>query len=238
MPRPIFLKECKSTNDEIIKLITASQNDVCAVYTLYQTAGRGQFGNTWYMPRDQNLAFSIAVSTRYFTNLQQFVNFRTALLTRDLIAKMTAAHVEIKWPNDLIIKSKKIAGLLTEKIKVDSEEYFIIGIGVNILQDEFPGLGKAGSILTQTGQKLDPHAFAETLYAELNQNLRCSFSVENLMNSLNLNLFRKNEVSVFATGGTRQNGIIRNVDADGFLWVELENDGLQRFFHKEIELLY
>ena len=45
-------------------------------------------------------------------------------------------------------------------------------------------------------------------------------------------------VSVFEIKGIRQNGIIRNVDEEGFLWVELENQGLQKFYNKEIELLY
>ena len=45
-------------------------------------------------------------------------------------------------------------------------------------------------------------------------------------------------VSVFETGGVRQNGIIKKVDEEGFLWVELENEGLQKFYNKEIDLLY
>ncbi len=238
MAAPFFLKECKSTNDEIIKLIPAQQHDFVALYTLNQTAGRGQYGNSWQMAQNLNLAFSIAVPSKYFNDYNHFVNFRTALLLRDFIAKMTAAQVEIKWPNDLIIRNKKIAGLLSEKIKVNSDEYYIIGIGLNVLQEEFPGLSKAGSLLTQTNKKLDPHKVANSLYDELNKSLRRDFAVSDLLKDLNLNLFRKDVISVFECNAARQNGIIREVDADGFLWVDLENDGLQKFFHKEIELLY
>lgn len=238
MAAPFFLKECKSTNDEIIKMIAAPCESFFAVYTLNQTAGRGQYGNSWQMSRDMNLAFSLAVPSQYFRGLQQFVNFRTALLVRDFVAKMTATKVEIKWPNDLIIRNKKISGLLSEKTKVDSEEYFIVGIGLNILQEKFPGIAKAGSVFSQTGLRLDPHEVANQLYAELNTKFRTEFIIDDLLSNLNSNLFRKDVVSVFQLNGARQNGIIRKVDGDGFLWVELEKNGLQKFFHKEIELLY
>ena len=46
------------------------------------------------------------------------------------------------------------------------------------------------------------------------------------------------EVSVFEIGKIRQNGIIKNVDEQGYLWIDLENEGLKRFYHKEIKLLY
>ncbi len=46
------------------------------------------------------------------------------------------------------------------------------------------------------------------------------------------------KVSVFEKNEVRQNGIIQNVDENGYIWIDLENEGLQKFFHKEIELLY
>ena len=54
----------------------------------------------------------------------------------------------------------------------------------------------------------------------------------------NQNLFRKDIISVFEINKMRQNGIIKNADEKGFLWVDLEKDGLKKFYHKEIELLY
>ncbi|MGZ5192906.1 MAG: biotin--[acetyl-CoA-carboxylase] ligase, partial [Kaistella sp.] len=70
------------------------------------------------------------------------------------------------------------------------------------------------------------------------ENLRRPFSTEELFGRINQNLFRKDKVSVFERKGLRQNGIIKKVDEAGFLWVDLENQGLQKFYNKEIELLY
>ncbi|WP_435523630.1 hypothetical protein [Chryseobacterium indoltheticum] len=58
------------------------------------------------------------------------------------------------------------------------------------------------------------------------------------MAQFNSNLFRKDEVSVFELDNVRQNGIIKNADENGNIWIELEQSGLQSFYHKEIKLLY
>ena len=237
MPAPIFLAQCESTNEEILKFLNDSREVIQAVYTFNQTKGKGQYGNSWECAENLNLAFTLALPAHLETRDHLF-NFRTAMLLADFLAIMTKNAVEIKWPNDIIIKNKKIAGILTEKKTVLGVTYFIIGIGLNILQENFGHLPKAGSILTQTGLKLNPTDIAESLFAYLTEHLRHEISAELIFENINQQLFRKEMVSVFETGGVRQNGIIKKVDDEGFLWVELEKDGLSKFFHKEIEMLY
>ena len=237
MPAPIFLAQCESTNEEILKFLNDSREVIQAVYTFNQTKGKGQYGNSWECDENLNLAFTLALPAHLETRDHLF-NFRTAMLLADFLAIMTKNAVEIKWPNDIIIKNKKIAGILTEKKTVLGVTYFIIGIGLNILQENFGHLPKAGSILTQTGLKLNPTDIAESLFAYLTEHLRHEISAELIFENINRQLFRKEMVSVFETGGVRQNGIIKKVDEEGFLWVELENEGLQKFYNKEIDLLY
>ena len=237
MPAPIFLAQCESTNEEILKFLNDSREVIQAVYTFNQTKGKGQYGNSWECAENLNLAFTLALPAQLETQDHLF-NFRTAMLLADFLAIMTKNRVEIKWPNDIIIKNKKIAGILTEKKTVLGVTYFIIGIGLNILQENFGDLPKAGSILTQTGLKLNPTDIAESLFAYLTEHLRHEISAELIFENINQQLFRKEMVSVFETGGVRQNGIIKKVDEEGFLWVELENEGLQKFYNKEIDLLY
>lgn len=237
MPAPIFLAQCESTNEEILKFLNDSREVIQAVYTFNQTKGKGQYGNFWGCAENLNLAFTLALPAQLETQDHLF-NFRTAMLLADFLAIMTKNAVEIKWPNDIIIKNKKIAGILTEKKTVLGVTYFIIGIGLNILQENFGHLPKAGSILTQTGLKLNPTDIAESLFAYLTEHLRHEISAELIFENINQQLFRKEMVSVFETGGVRQNGIIKKVDEEGFLWVELENEGLQKFYNKEIDLLY
>ena len=229
---------CGSTNSEILEFI---QENPCgtAVYTFCQTAGRGQYGNRWQSLPGENLAYSLAVEANLLRTSANLFNYHTATVVRDFIAKVTDCGAEIKWPNDIILKKKKICGILIEKHKSENlREYFIIGIGINILSDEFSELPKAGSLFTQTGLRPDLHMFTEEFHQYISENIFPQKGDEEILEKFNGHLFRKDEVSVFEIEKVRQNGIVRKADAEGFLWVELENGGLRKFYHKEMELLY
>ena len=232
----IYFNNCASTQDELIDFLNQHylSEDFLAVYTFNQTKGRGQYGNSWENLPEKNLAYSFALKTKNINVSDTCFNFYTAILVRDFIANLTKTEVKIKWPNDLILKNKKICGMLFEK----SKNYFVVGIGINILQENFKNLPKAGSVLSQTGLSFELKAFTESLHQYLFEHLVQKEIPNNILELYQLHLYRKNEVSVFEKNEVRQNGIIKNVDETGHIWIDLENEGLQKFFHKEIELLY
>lgn len=229
----LYLQHCLSTNDEILFHPNFQSTDVIGMYTFHQTKGRGQYGNSWKTTEHQNVAFTIAVDETHFKNSGALINFYTAVILRDFIANLTKSEVKIKWPNDLIIKNKKVAGILIEK----KARKYIIGIGINVLQKDFIDLPKAGSILTQTGQMVDLHLLAQGLFHSFSHLFNLKIP-EDIVSVYNKHLFRKDEISVFEIKGVRQNGIIQQTDSGGYLWINLEKDGVRNFFHKEIELLY
>ena len=232
----IYFNNCASTQDELIDFLNQHylSEDFLAVYTFNQTKGRGQYGNSWENLPEENLAYSFALKTKNINVSDTCFNFYTAILVRDFIANLTKTEVKIKWPNDLILKNKKICGMLFEKNK----NYFVVGIGINILQENFKNLPKAGSVLSQTGLSFELKAFTESLHQYLFEHLVQKEIPNNILELYQLHLYRKNEVSVFEKNEVRQNGIIQNVDENGYIWIDLENEGLQKFFHKEIEMLY
>jgi BirA family biotin operon repressor/biotin-[acetyl-CoA-carboxylase] ligase len=232
----IYFNNCASTQDELIDFLNQHylSEDFLAVYTFNQTKGRGQYGNSWENLPEENLAYSFALKTKNINVSDTCFNFYTAILVRDFIANLTKTEVKIKWPNDLILKNKKICGMLFEKNK----NYFVVGIGINILQENFKNLPKAGSVLSQTGLSFELKTFTESLHQYLFEHLVQKEIPNDVLELYHLHLYRKNEVSVFEKNEVRQNGIIQNVDENGYIWIDLENEGLQKFFHKEIELLY
>jgi len=232
----IYFNNCASTQDELIDFLNQHylSEDFLAIHTFNQTKGRGQYGNSWENLPEENLAYSFALKTKNINISDTCFNFYTAILVRDFIANLTKTEVKIKWPNDLILKNKKICGMLFEKNK----NYFVVGIGINILQENFKNLPKAGSVLSQTGLSFELKAFTESLHQYLFEHLVQKEIPNNILELYQLHLYRKNEVSVFEKNEVRQNGIIQNVDENGYIWIDLENEGLQKFFHKEIELLY
>lgn len=236
MNSQIYLSTCSSTQDEVIDFINSNHlnEDFLAVYTFNQTHGRGQYGNIWENYPHENLAYSFAIKTKNIACSDILFNYYTAILTRDFIANLTKTNVKIKWPNDLILKNKKISGMIFEK----KGDFIIAGIGINILQKNFENLPKAGSIFTQTHLEFDLNILANNFHHYLFQNLAQKPFPKNITELYHQNLYKKDEIAVFEINQVRQNGIIKMADEEGFLWIELEKEGLQKFFHKEIEMLY
>ncbi|SEM58791.1 BirA family transcriptional regulator, biotin operon repressor / biotin-[acetyl-CoA-carboxylase] ligase [Chryseobacterium taichungense] len=238
MSQLFYLKECSSTNDEISKFLLYENSDFVALHTFNQTRGRGQYGNTWLSAAEKNLAYTLAVKTENFSLSDFMFNYYTAITISDFLANLTENMVKIKWPNDIILKNKKIAGILIEKKKINQNNYFIIGMGLNILQEKFNEISNAGSLATQTGRYFELNDLTCSLHDFFVEKLRKIPSENEILDCFNDNLFRKDQISVFELNGTRQNGIIKNADKNGEIWIDLENDGLKSFYHKEIKLLY
>ena len=234
-----YIQQCSSTNDEIINLLKSHDGiKELTLYTFDQTKGRGQYGNTWDTAPNQNLAFSMALLQNEVSQSDTLFNFHTANILRDFIAKKTETKVEVKWPNDIIIHQKKVSGMLIEKKKIGNNVYFIVGIGLNLLQQNFQNLPKAGSILTQTKKEFDLENWTKKMHAFFLEKVFEPVSSAEILDQYHRFLFKKDEVSVFEIDKIRQNGIIKKVDEQGYLWIDLENEGLKRFYHKEIKLLY
>jgi len=238
MSELFYLKECSSTNDEIPGFLLYGNADFIGLHTFNQTQGRGQYGNRWTSAAGQNVAYTLAASVSNFRLPDSLFNYYTAGLIRSFLANLTGLPVKIKWPNDIILKGKKIVGILIEKKKINQNTYYIIGAGFNVLQQAFEDISNAGSLLTQTGNHFELDELTIQLHQFLTENLMHPPSAQEILEDFNAHLFRRNEISVFEIEKERQNGIIRHADEHGALWIELEKTGLQSFYHKEVKLLY
>ncbi len=227
----IKLDSCQSTNDEIVKY--ASDHLPVGLYTFNQTAGRGQYGCSWHMPQEKNIAYSYCFASNASNLSASLLNFRTASILRDFVAKIAEMEAKVKWPNDIILNNKKVTGILLER----RGGLTIIGIGFNVLQQDFDTLTKAGSILSQSGKAPELETIALQLHSELSNKLFLEEDSQVILDEYNRHLFRKDKVSVFEENGKKQNGIIRRADVDGYLHVETDS-GMRRFYHKEITLVY
>lgn len=232
-----YLKQCSSTNDELASFLLYPESNFIAVHTFDQTGGRGQYGNSWNVTANKNLAYSLAIQCSSVKVSDFLFNYYTAVLVRDFLAKLTDAEVKIKWPNDIIIQNKKVCGILIEKKKFNQQQYFVLGIGINVLQEDFNEISNAGSLSTQTSQLFELDGFTKKIHEFMVQNLKSIPFEDDIIETFNENLFRKDQISVFEKDGIRQNGIIRFADKNGEIHIEFE-EGMQKFYHKEIKLLY
>ncbi|MFL2889399.1 MAG: biotin--[acetyl-CoA-carboxylase] ligase [Pelagibacteraceae bacterium] len=126
----IKFKSVKSTNTEAIKLIKKNFQDPSLIIALNQTKGRGTRGKEW-ISKKGNIFISI-----YYKIEEKKVNFdiislMNPCIIKNIIEKYSRFKVKIKWPNDLLIKKKKICGILQEVIEYNKKKYLITGIGIN-----------------------------------------------------------------------------------------------------------
>ena len=153
----IHLNETHSTNSYLRELIMREkeQPEGTVVITDYQTAGRGQKGNSWESERGKNLTFSILLHPNHIPPGKQFILSQLISIAIVGVLKKYDRHFTIKWPNDIYWKEKKIAGMLIEvDLTGSSLSNAIIGIGININQRHFKSDAPNPVSLTQiTGKE-------------------------------------------------------------------------------------
>ena len=129
----IKLKKVKSTNDEAIKIIKSKKNKQGIIISNLQTKGKGTMGKKWVSQRGN---FFASIFFELKQNMPKFNEFSliNPLIIKNILNEYSKFEVKIKWPNDLLIKSRKVCGILQELIKFDKKNFLIIGIGINTLK--------------------------------------------------------------------------------------------------------
>ncbi|OJV39227.1 MAG: biotin--[acetyl-CoA-carboxylase] ligase [Bacteroidia bacterium 43-41] len=136
----IRLEETESTNSYLRDLLKSQHLEEGSVVVAdFQTAGRGQVGNSWYSDKGDNLLFSLLIYPTGIPANEQFIISRMVSLAIKNTLDQFADDIRIKWPNDIYWKERKIAGILIENsLQGKIIENSIIGIGLNLNQQIFP----------------------------------------------------------------------------------------------------
>ena len=140
------------------------------VATHRQTAGRGQPGNGWFGGEDRNLSLSVLLRPGFLPARHQFrLNQVVALAVHDTIAALLGPSVRIKWPNDIYVQDRKVAGILIQNTLLGSNiAESVVGIGINVNQEEFPEeLSRATSLFREKGDFFELKQVAQYLYHHL-----------------------------------------------------------------------
>lgn len=234
----VFVPECPSTNDLAATLLPLpSTVEGTVVITDNQTAGRGQRGNTWQAEAAQNFTFSLIVKPSFLPVKDQFyLTVVTTLGIHDFLKAKGVADVKIKWPNDVLAQGKKICGILIEnQVQGTTLASSIIGIGLNMLQENFP-VTSATSLKNITGDKYDLQVEFEQLMAVIEVRylrLRQGKQSELLQEYLSA-LYQINQLRKYRSVKEEFEGTIIGVDAIGKLQVSTTT-GVRTFDLKEIQ---
>jgi len=170
-----ILEEAGSTNDICLALADAGAPDGTIVFTHHQTAGKGRQGREWFSRPGSSLTFSLLLrlSVDELALLSRFSLLGCSALV-DVLAQDYQLKGLIKWPNDVIVRGKKICGVLMEALwQGQALQAVILGMGVNLARDAFPSEAAlrypATSLEAETGFAPQPLELLEKLLITLDQ---------------------------------------------------------------------
>ena len=129
-------EQTTSTNDVVERLARDGVPEGVVVFAEAQTKGRGRLGRVWMSPERKGLWFSVLLRPKLRPQETTQLTVISATSLRRAIKLVTGLDAAIKWPNDLFIGGRKVAGILTElSAELDRVRYVILGIGVDVNQD-------------------------------------------------------------------------------------------------------
>ncbi len=159
-----------STNDRARELAEAGAPEGTTVMAGQQTAGRGRHGRSWYSPPGAGLYHSIILRPPLTPARAPLLGLLAAIALAETVSEDYHLAADIKWPNDVLIHEKKVAGILLElEAQADQVRFVILGIGVNLNHTDFPAdlAQPATSLRLETGHIHDADLFRTRLFARL-----------------------------------------------------------------------
>ena len=146
-----------STNDEAARQAAVGAPEGLCVVAREQTAGRGRQRRAWLSPRDAGLYVSVLLRPRFEQGRWPLVTLAAALAVRDALAEACGLSTDIKWPNDLLARGRKVCGILAEGVETKAGRAVVVGIGVNLDERAFPPelRESATSVAAETGSAPD-----------------------------------------------------------------------------------
>ena len=236
----ILLNTVDSTNNYTAKkVLDGDIEHGTVILAEEQTNGRGQRENTWQSEGQLNLQFSVFLKpTQLSPNKQSILNYITSIALVKTLEDFQV-NAEIKWPNDILVNEKKIAGVLIEnQIQGSGIKHSIIGVGLNVNQKIFDGI-RATSLSLEKKKEFKKEEVFNVFLNHFNS-LWTTFNLgltEPIKNLYYKHLFGYRKLRQFNDGKEIFAGIIEGVDEIGRL--QIFKNGKQVVYNfKEVEFLY
>ena len=207
-----------------------------------QTSGRGRMNRTFYSQSDQGIWMSLLIRPHILPYLAPQLTLLTATVLAEAIDEMFDIQTHIKWPNDVLINEQKISGILTEMhAEQDQIQYVVIGIGINVFQNEedfHPDIKKkATSIHLHTDQTIEKHHLVQTILQTFEK------QYESFVNSGFPEVkekwekygFKIGEMISIKTMRKSWNALFLGISEDGALITQVPGEQPERIYSAEIE---
>lgn len=230
---PVFIhEEIDSTNAEGLRMAARGQPTPFVVLAERQKAGRGRRGRQWVSPFAENLYYSAVLRVEGGMRQLEGLSLVVGLVVMRVLRNLGVKQAGLKWPNDVLVADRKIAGVLLELVGDPADAcYVVLGIGVNVNMQTTHEVDQPWtSMRCETGATVDRNHLVALLSSELERELKrhqahgfAVFQVE----WEQAHLWQGRNVSLIA-GTSRTAGVVKGVDAQGGLRLDL--DGVEKSF--------
>ena len=236
-------QETTSTNDVIEKLARDGVKEGAVVFADSQSGGRGRLGRKWLSPGHRGLWFSVLLRPHLRPQAATQLTVASAIALRRAIALLTGLKPEIKWPNDILIRGKKVSGILTElSAELDQVQHVILGIGVNVNlnpSDFPPDLRRlATSLKAELGRPVSRPELAVTILRELDKDYArvTSGQFAAVADEWEQHCTTLSHEVVITIGGRQLRGRAESLTDDGALLLRTDHGRLERIIGGDVTL--
>jgi len=230
---------CASTNTLAGDWARQGAPEGTVVSADYQSAGKGRLGRIWDAPMAENLLFSVVLRPPLLQEHYGQVVMAAAVAVSEALAEaIHSEQFQIKWPNDILLASKKVCGMLLET--VSGTDALLLGIGVNVNQQLFPDelRPKATSLALFTKTTIDREALMATVLAKLEVCLNRLYhsGIAEIRHTYLHHLAGLGErIRLQLPSGEPSQGFLAGVNEQGHLMV-MEKGGIRTYVAGEVSL--
>ncbi|OIR17773.1 bifunctional ligase/repressor BirA [mine drainage metagenome] len=232
----------ESTNSYLMQKLSNGQTHASCVAANLQTKGRGRRGRHWQASLGASLTFSLLWRFQCGASALSGLSLAVGVALMRTLHTFDITQAQLKWPNDVLIKREKLAGILIElQGDMDGPSNAVIGVGINL---NLPSSIKqqidqpTTDLASVTTQAIDPNELLGTLLKHLTNVLRDfeKHGFNDLRNEWTQHhTYHQQQVRMLMPDGREVLGVVQGIAEDGVLLVETDN-GLQRFTSGEISL--
>ena len=235
----IHFRETDSTNARAKELAVQGAPEGTLIVSESQTKGRGRKGKTWFSPSEAGIYASLILRPDMLPSEAPRITFLTAISAAETLLALTSLEVAIKWPNDILVKNKKIAGVLTEiSAEMDAIDYMVVGLGMNVNNPRLPDdIGEtATSIFIETGKRFPKVRIVREYLRQQEKYYRIlrDSGFEPILRrwrELTNTIGKRVVVEMI---NKRYNGVVRDVDQEGVLILEDKNGVFHRILSGDV----
>jgi BirA family biotin operon repressor/biotin-[acetyl-CoA-carboxylase] ligase len=237
------LSEIGSTNDAVMAAGRQGEAEGFAVLADHQTSGRGRLGRSWASLPGIGIYTSVLLRPQLAPHQATLLTLMAGLAVAEAIRMVSGVRPDLKWPNDILLQNRKVAGILTEMASIGSRvSHVSVGIGINVhhRREDFPGEVRmiATSLRLATGRPLDRGELAAALYDALDRwyAVFCSGGRSKILQAAREQTATLGRDVIVESGADRWQGVALDLDEDGALLVRAEDGAVRRVLAEDVSI--